>query len=157
MNRNIPLFVLIMIFLFSIIFPVGNSLYLFGELSSAGNDRFPFFYIVSLFLEVAALVMMVAGVHDPKARRIGAYVAFGLPGLHYAAVLVGFLVSATARQFIGVVFMVVLTAAYAVTAAMAYMTLRSVGDMEPTEREGTPPVEINACVESLHEKLDSNR
>jgi hypothetical protein len=157
MNRNIPLFVLIMIFLFRVIFPVGNSLYLFGELSSAGNNRFPLFYIVSLFLEVAALVMMIAGMHNPKTRRVGAYVAFGLPGLHYAAVLVGFLVSAAARQFIGVVFMVVLTAAYAVTAAMAYMTLRSVGDMEPTEREGAHPVEINARVESLHEKLDSNR
>ena len=133
MNRNIPLLVLIIIFLFRVIFPVGNSLYLFGELTSAGSNRFTIFYIVSLFLEVATLVMMVAGMHDPKARRIGAYVAFGLPGLHYAAVLVGFLISAAARQFIGIAFMAVLTAASVIIAALAYMTLRSVGDMEPAE------------------------
>ena len=156
MNRNTPHIILILVFVFRVMLPIGNPLYFFSELNMGSNDLLNTLYYVSLLLEVAALVMLALGMNDPKARRISAYIAFGLPGLHYAVLLVSFLFLPAARQFIGPVFMAVLTAVYAFTAAMAYLTLRSADEMEPTDRRILPPEEINARVEDLHDRLNTN-
>ena len=155
MNRNTPHIILILVFVFRVMLPIGNPLYFFSELNMGSNDLLNTLYYVSLLLEVAALVMLALGMNDPKARRIGACIAFGLPGLHYAVTLVAFIILPAARQFIGPVFMAVLTAVYAFTAAMAYLTLRSADEMEPTDRKALPPEEINARVEALRDKLNN--
>lgn len=156
MNRNTPHIILILVFVSRVMLPIGNPLYFFSELNMGSNDLLNTLYYVSLLLEVAALVMLALGMNDPKARRISAYIAFGLPGLHYAVTLATFILLPAARQFIGPVFMAVLTAVYAFTAAMAYLTLRSADEMEPTDRRALSPEEINARVEDLHDRLNTN-
>ena len=91
MNRNTPHIILILVFVFRVMLPIGNPLYFFSELNMGSNDLLNTLYYVSLLLEVAALVMLALGMNDPKARRIIAYIAFGLPGLHYAAILAAFI------------------------------------------------------------------
>ena len=156
MNRNTPHIILILVFVFRVMLPIGNPLYFFSELNMGSNDLLNTLYYVSLVLEVAALVMLALGMNDPKARRISAYIAFGLPGLHYAATLAAFIILPAARQFIGPVFMAVLTAVYAFTAAMAYLTLRSAREMSPCERKPLPVREIDERVYALHDKLHPN-
>lgn len=156
MNRNTPHIILILVFVFRVMLPIGNPLYFFSELNMGSNDLLNTLYYVSLLLEVAALVMLALGMNDPKARRISAYIAFGLPGLHYAVLLVSFLFLPAVRHFLGPVYMTVVTVAYALTAAMAYLTLRSADEMEPTDRRALPPEEINARVEDLHDRLNTN-
>ena len=156
MKRNTPHIILILVFVFRVMLPIGNPLYFFSELNMGSNDLLNTLYYVSLLLEVAALVMLALGMNDPKARRISAYIAFGLPGLHYAATLVSFVILPAARQFIGPVFMIVLTVGYLFTAAMAYLTLRSARDMLPCERKALPTREIDERVEVLHDKLNPN-
>ena len=156
MNRNTPHIILILVFVFRVMLPIGNPLYFFSELNMGSNDLLNTLYYVSLLLEVAALVMLALGMNDPKARRISAYIAFGLPGLHYAVLLVSFLFLPAARDFLGPVFMIVLTVGYLFTAAMAYLTLRSAREMSPCERKPLPVREIDERVDVLHDKLHPN-
>ena len=156
MKRNIPLIVLRLTFLLRVMLPLTNAVYFFSELTLGRNGIWTTLYVASLLCEIAALVMLAVGSNDPKARRIGAYIAFGLPGLHYAVLLVSFLFLPAARQFIGPVFMAVLTAVYAFTAAMAYLTLRSAREMSPCERKPLPVREIDERVDALHDKLHPN-
>ena len=155
MKRNIPLIVLLLTFLLRVMLPLTNAVYFFSELTLERNGIGTTLYVASLLCEIAALVMLAVGLNDPKARRIGAYISFGLPGLHYAATLAAFIILPAARQFIGPVFMIVLTVVYLLTAAMAYLTLRSADEMEPTDRRALPPEEINARVEALRDKLNN--
>ena len=157
MNRNTPHIILILVFVFRVMLPIGNPLYFFSELNMGSNDLLNTLYIVSLLFEVAALAVLALGMNDPKARRISAYIAFGLPGLHYAVLLVFFLFLPAARHFLGPVYMTVVTVAYALTAGLAYMTLRSIEEMSPPERKALPPEEINARVDILHDKLNPNQ
>ena len=156
MKRNIPLIVLLLTFLLRVMLPLTNAVYFFSELTLGRNGIWTTLYVASLLCEIAALVMLAVGLNDPKARRIGAYIAFGLPGLHYAATLAAFIILPAARQFIGPVFMAVLTAVYAFTAAMAYLTLRSAREMSPCERKPLPVREIDERVDALHDKLHPN-
>lgn len=156
MNRNTPHIILILVFVFRVMLPIGNPLYFFSELNMGSNDLLNTLYYVSLLLEVAALVMLALGMNDPKARRISAYIAFGLPGLHYAVLLVSFLFLPAARHFLGPVYMTVVTVAYALTAGLAYMTLRSAREMSPCERKPLPVREIDERVDALHDKLHPN-
>ena len=156
MKRNIPLIVLLLTFLLRVMLPLTNAVYFFSELTLERNGIWTTLYVASLLCEIAALVMLAVGLNDPKARRIGAYIAFGLPGLHYAATLAAFVILPAARQFIGPVFMVVLTAVYAFTAAMAYLTLRSAREMSPCERKPLPVREIDERVDALHDTLHPN-
>ena len=156
MKRNIPLIVLLLTFLLRVMLPLTNTVYFFSELTLERNGIWTTLYVASLLCEIAALVMLAVGLNDPKARRIGAYIAFGLPGLHYAATLAAFIILPAARQFIGPVFMAVLTAVYAFTAAMAYLTLRSAREMSPCERRPLPVCEIDERVDALHDKLHPN-
>ena len=156
MKRNIPLIVLLLTFLLRVMLPLTNAVYFFSELTLERNGIWTTLYVASLLCEIAALVMLAVGLNDPKARRIGAYIAFGLPGLHYAATLAAFIILPAARQFIGPVFMAVLTAVYAFTAAMAYLTLRSAREMSPSERRPLPVREIDERVDALHDTLNPN-
>jgi len=155
MKRNTPLIILIITYLLRIMLPLHNVAYFLSELTLGRGGLWTTLYILSLLLEVGALVILAMGIHDPLYRRVGAYVTFGLPGLHYAVTLATFILLPAARQFIGPVFMAVLTAVYAFTAAMAYLTLRSADGMEPSDRKALPPKEINARVEVLHDKLNT--
>ena len=156
MKRNIPLIVLLLTFLLRVMLPLTNAVYFFSELTLERNGIWTTLYVASLLCEIAALVMLAVGLNDPKARRIGAYIAFGLPGLHYAVTLATFIILPAARQFIGPVFMIVLTVVYLFTAAMAYLTLRSAREMSPCEREPLPVREIDERVDALHDKLHPN-
>ena len=156
MKRNTPHIILILVFVFRVMLPIGNPLYFFSELNMGSNDLLNTLYYVSLVLEVAALVMLALGMNDPKARRISAYIAFGLPGLHYAVLLVSFLFLPAARHFLGPVYMTVVTVAYALTAGLAYMTLRSAREMSPCERKPLPVREIDERGDALHDKLHPN-
>lgn len=156
MKRNIPLIVLLLTFLLRVMLPLTNAVYFFSELTLERNGIWTTLYVASLLCEIAALVMLAVGLNDPKARRIGAYIAFGLPGLHYAVTLATFIILPAARQFIGPVFMAVLTAVYAFTAAMAYLTLRSAREMSPCERKALPAREIDERVDALHDTLHPN-
>lgn len=156
MNRNTPHIILILVFVFRVMLPIGNPLYFFSELNMGSNDLLNTLYYVSLLLEVAALVMLALGMNDPKARRISAYIAFGLPGLHYAAILAAFIILPAARQFVGPVYMIVLTVGYLFTAAMGYLTLRSAREMSPCERKPLPVREIGERVDALHDKFHPN-
>ena len=154
MKPNTPLITLLITYLLRIMLPLHNVAYFLSELTLGRGGLWTTLYILSLLLEVGALVILAMGLHDPLYRRVGAYVTFGLPGLHYAVTLATFILLPAARQFIGPVFMAVLTAVYAFTAAMAYLTLRSVDEMEPSDRKTLPPEEINARVEVLRDKLN---
>ena len=156
MKRNIPLIVLLLTFLLRVMLPLTNAVYFFSELTLERNGIWTTLYVASLLCEIAALVMLALGMNDPKARRIGAYIAFGLPGLHYAATLAAFIILPAARQFVGPVYMIVLTVGYLFTAAMGYLTLRSARDMLPCERKALPTREIDERVEVLHDKLNPN-
>lgn len=156
MKRNIPLIVLLLTFLLRVMLPLTNVIYFFSELSGGKNGLWTTLYVASLLCEIAALVMLAVGLNDPKARRISAYIAFGLPGLHYAATLAAFIILPAARQFVGPVYMIVLTVGYLFTAAMGYLTLRSARDMLPCERKALPTCEIDERVEVLHDKLNPN-
>ena len=156
MKRNIPLIVLLLTFLLRVMLPLTNAVYFFSELTLERNGIWTTLYVASLLCEIAALVMLAVGLNDPKARRIGAYISFGLPGLHYAATLAAFIILPAARQFIGPVFMIVLTVVYLFTAAMAYLTLRSAREMFPCERKPLPVREIDERVDALHDKLHPN-
>ena len=156
MKRNIPLIVLLLTFLLRVMLPLTNAVYFFSELSGGKNGLWTTLYVASLLCEIAALVMLAVGLNDPKARRISAYIAFGLPGLHYAAILAAFIILPAARQFVGPVYMIVLTVGYLFTAAMGYLTLRSARDMLPCERKALPTREIDERVEVLHDKLNPN-
>ena len=156
MKRNIPLIVLILTFLLRVMLPLTNAVYFFGELSGGKNGLWTTLYVASLLCEIAALVMLAVGLNDPKARRIGAYIAFGLPGLHYAATLAAFIILPAVRDFLGPVFMIVLTVVYLFTAAMAYLTLRSAREMSPCESRPLPVREIDERVDALHDKLHPN-
>ena len=155
MKRNTPLIILLITYLLRVMLPLTNAVYFISELTLSRSGLWTTLYILSLLLEVGALVILAMGIHDPLYRRVGAYVTFGLPGLHYAVTLALFIILPAARQFIGPVFMAVLTAVYAFTAAMAYLTLRSADGMEPSDRKALPPEEINAPVEVLHDQLNT--
>ena len=155
MKRNTPLIILLVTYLLRVMLPLTNAVYFISELTLSRSGLWTTLYILSLLLEVGALVILAMGIQDPLYRRVGAYVTFGLPGLHYAVTLATFILLPTARQFIGPVFMAVLTAIYAFTAAMAYLTLRSADGMEPSNRKALPPEEINAPVEVLHDQLNT--
>ena len=156
MKRNTPLIILLVTYLLRIMLPLHNVAYFLSELTLGRGGLWNTVFILSLLLEVGAIVILAIGLHDPLDRRVGAYVTFGLPGLHYAVTLATFILLPAARQFIGPVFMAVLTAVFAFTAAMAYLTLRSADEMEPTDRRALPPEEINARVEDLHDRLNTN-
>ena len=156
MKRNIPLIVLLLTFLLRVILPLGNVVYFLLAITLNESGLWTTLYVASLLCEIAALVMLAVGLNDPKARRIGAYVSFGLPGLHYAVTLAAFIILPAARQFIGPVYMIVLTVGYLFTAAMGYLTLRSARDMLPCERKALPTREIDERVEVLHDKLNPN-
>lgn len=143
MKRNIPLITLILTFMLRVMVPLANSLYFFGELTLGRDGLWKTLYILSLVCEVAAVAMLAMGLNTAKVRRIGAYVALGLAGLHYVATLAAFLILPAARDFIGPVYMAVLTAVAAFTAAMAYLTLRSAKDMESTASENDTPAEAS--------------
>ncbi|MBQ4111341.1 MAG: hypothetical protein IJD38_00950 [Clostridia bacterium] len=155
MNRNIPHVFLIFSFLFRVLFPVTNAIYFFSELTLSRSGLWTAIYIVTLLLEVGATVILVMGIHDPLPRRVGAYIAFLLPGAHYAATLLPFIILPAARRFLGPVFMVALTVVYAFTAAMAYLTLRSVDEMETADRNDLPSGEIDVHAEALRDKLNN--
>ena len=155
MKRNTPLIILLVTYLLRVMLPLTNAVYFISELTLSRSGLWTTLYILSLLLEVGALVILAMGIQDPLYRRVGAYVTFGLPGLHYAVTLATFILLPTARQFIGPVFMAVLTAIYAFTAAMADLTLRSADGMEPSNRKALPPEEINARVEVLHDQLNT--
>ncbi|MBQ7909524.1 MAG: hypothetical protein IJ363_01860 [Clostridia bacterium] len=156
MKRNTPLIILLVTYLLRVMLPLTNAVYFISELTLSRSGLWTTLYILSLLLEVGALVILAMGIQDPLYRRVGAYVTFGLPGLHYAVTLATFILLPAARQFIGPVFMAVLTAVYAFTAAMAYLTLRSADGMEPSDRKTLSPEEINARVEDLHDRLNTN-
>ena len=156
MKRNTPLIILIITYLLRIMLPLHNVAYFLSELSFGRGGLWTTVFILSLLLEVGALVILAMGIHDPLYRRVGAYVTFGLPGLHYAVTLATFILLPAARQFIGPVFMAVLTAVYAFTAAMAYLTLRSAREMSPCERKPLPVREIDERVDALHDTLNPN-
>lgn len=156
MKRNTPLIILLVTYLLRVMLPLTNAVYFISELTLSRSGLWTTLYILSLLLEVGALVILAMGIQDPLYRRVGAYVTFGLPGLHYAVTLATFIILPAARQFIGPVFMAVLTAVYAFTAAMAYLTLRSADGMEPSDRKTLSPEEINARVEDLHDRLNTN-
>lgn len=155
MKRNTPLIILLVTYLLRVMLPLTNAVYFISELTLSRSGLWTTLYILSLLLEVGALVILAMGIQDPLYRRVGAYVTFGLPGLHYAVTLATFILLPAARQFIGPAFMAVLTAVYAFTAAMAYLTLRSADGMEPSDRRALPPEEINAPVEVLHDQLNT--
>ena len=155
MKRNTPLIILLVTYLLRVMLPLTNAVYFISELTLSRSGLWTTLYILSLLLEVGALVILAMGIQDPLYRRVGAYVTFGLPGLHYAVTLATFIILPAARQFIGPVFMAVLTAVYAFTAAMAYLTLRSADGMEPFDRKTLSPEEINAPVEVLHDQLNT--
>ena len=152
MNRKIPHIALILTFMLRIMVPITNALYFFGELTLGRDGLWKTLYIVSLLLEVAAIVMLALGLHGPVFRRVGAYISLGLPGLHYAATLIPFIILPTARAFIGPVYMTVLTVAYAATAALAFLLLRTPDGMEPSEREAITAVPADRP----HEITDPN-
>ena len=154
MKRNTPVTILLVTYLLRIMFPLHNLAYFLSELTLGRDGLWNTIFYLSLLLELGALVILALGIHDPLYRRVGAYVTFGLPGLHYAVTLATFILLPAARQFIGPVFMTVLTAVYAFTAAMAYLTLRSADGMEPSDRKALPPEEINDRVDVLHDKLN---
>ena len=154
MKRNTPLIILLVTYLLRVMLPLTNAVYFISELTLSRSGLWTTLYILSLLLEVVAIVILAMGIQDPLYRRVGAYATFGLPGLHYAVTLATFILLPPARQFIGPVFMAVLTAVYAFTAAMAYLTLRSADGMEPSDRKTLPPEEINARVEVLRDKLN---
>ena len=155
MKRNTPLIILLVTYLLRVMLPLTNAVYFISELTLSRSGLWTTLYILSLLLEVVAIVILAMGIQDPLYRRVGAYVTFGLPGLHYAVTLATFILLPAARQFIGPVFMAVLTAVYAFTAAMAYLTLRSADGMEPPDRKALSPEEINAPVEVLHDQLNT--
>lgn len=155
MKRNTPLIILLVTYLLRVMLPLTNAVYFISELTLSRSGLWTTLYILSLLLEVGALVILAMGIQDPLYRRVGAYVTFGLPGLHYAVTLATFILLPAARQFIGPVFMAVLTAVYAFTAAMAYLTLRSADGMEPSDRKTLSPEEINAPAEVLHDQLNT--
>ena len=148
MNRNIPLITLILTFMLRIMVPLTNSLYFFGELTLDRDGLWKTLYILSLVGEVAAVALLAVGLNAAKARRIGAYIALGLPSLHYLATLAAFILLPAAREFIGPVYMIVLTVAVAFTAAMGYLTLRSANSMEMAEREAIPASESDTPAEA---------
>ena len=154
MKRNTPVTILLVTYLLRIMFPLHNLAYFLSELTLGRDGLWNTIFYLSLLLELGALVILALGIHDPLYRRVGAYITFGLPGLHYAVTLATFILLPAARQFIGPVFMTVLTAVYAFTAAMAYLTLRSADGMEPSDRKALPPEEINDRVDVLHDKLN---
>ena len=156
MKRNIPLIVLLLTFLLRVMLPLHNVAYFLAELTLGRGGLWNTVFILSLLLEVGAIVILAIGLHDPLYRRVGAYVTFGLPGLHYAVTLAAFILLPAARQFIGPVYMIVLTVGYLFTAAMGYLTLRSARDMLPCERKALPTCEIDERVEVLHDKLNPN-
>ena len=128
MKRNIPLIALILAFLFRIMIPITNSLYFFGELTLGRDGLWKTLYIASLLLEVAAVALLAV----TKTRRMGSLIAMGLSGLHYAAMLIPFIILPAARRFMGPVYMIVLTVMAAVTLGLAYLTLRSADEPETT-------------------------
>ena len=148
MNRNIPLITLILTFMLRIMVPLTNSLYFFGELTLDRDGLWKTLYILSLVGEVAAVALLAVGLNAAKVRRIGAYIALGLPSLHYLATLAAFILLPAAREFIGPVYMIVLTVAVAFTAAMGYLTLRSANSMEMAEREAIPASESDTPAEA---------
>ena len=154
MKRNTPVTILLIIYMLRIMLPLHNVAYFLSELTLGRGGLWNTIFYLSLLLEVVAIVILAMGLHDPLYRCVGAYVTFGLSGLHYAVTLATFILLPAARQFIGPVFMAVLTAVYAFTAAMAYLTLRSADEMEPSARKALPTEEINARVEVLHDKLN---
>ena len=156
MKRNTPLTVLMTIFLLRLMFPVTNAVYFLSELTLSKDGLWHTLYIVSLLCEVAALMVLALGMNDPKFRRIGAYVTFGLPGLHYAITLAAFIILPAARDFLGFVFMGLLTVVYLFTAGMGYLILRSVDDMPPYERKPLPARENEEGAEELQDKPDLN-
>ena len=130
MKRNIPLIALILAFLFRIMIPITNSLYFFGELTLGRDGLWKTLYIASLLLEVAAVALLAVGLNVTKTRRMGSLIAMGLSGLHYAAMLIPFIILPAARRFMGPVYMIVLTVMAAVTLGLAYLTLRSADEPE---------------------------
>ena len=155
MKRNTPVTILLITYMLRIMLPLHNVAYFLSELTLGRGGLWNTIFYLSLLLELGALVILAMGIQDPLYRRVSAYVTFGLPGLHYAVTLATFIILPAARQFIGPVFMAVLTAVYAFTAAMAYLTLRSADGMEPSDRKALPPEEINAPVEVLHDQLNT--
>ena len=142
MKRNTPLIIILITYLLRIMLPLHNVAYFLSELTLGRGGLWNTVFILSLLLEVGAIVILAMGIQDPLYRRVGAYATFGLPGLHYAVTLATFILLPAARQFIGPVFMAVLTAVYAFTAAMAYLTLRGADGMEPSDRKAPPLGEL---------------
>ena len=155
MNPNNPHIVLIGVFLSRIMLPVTNGFYILSEFTAGQGGLWSTLATVNFFLEMIVLMALVIGFHSSELRRAGAYITFGLTGVHYALIMIHVIFFPDVRYFIGPVFPIVLTVAYAVTAVLGYLTLRGIDERasaETNEHSG----EIGDRAEVSHDRPDSN-
>lgn len=149
MKKHIPQIVLLIICLFRCILPVFNVFFVLGILS-VHEDPFIAAFMLSMLFEVILAVFLAAGFRSSKARRVSAYLTFGVTVLHLP--IIAYIGLSLWDGF--VIYCILAFALYAGMVTLAIITLRTVSEMIPSDRTSLPPKEIRAHVETLHDKLD---
>ena len=135
MKKTVYQILLPVMFLFRIMFPIGNAAYLMCILATGKDSLWLAVFVASLILEIGTMLIMAKGDQSLKARRYGAYGIFGLSMVHLCAFWVLYMVMPGGRQALNLLYMSLLTAGYALMMYLASVILSSATEQPETSVE----------------------
>lgn len=156
MKKHVPQLLLLILFILRLLLPITNAIVLWEAALFENSELFEVLFIMSILTEIVITATVGKGLYSPKARRAGAYLTLAVSALHFPALAALYLIIGGYYDGVLSIWMMLGVIVYATMVILAVMTLRTVDEMPTPERKALPPREINARVESLHEKLNSN-
>ena len=125
MKKNIYQTLLPVVFLLRIMFPIGNAAYLMC-LSKGKDSVWLAVFVASLLLELAAMLTLAKGSPIPLSRRQGGMGVMALLGTHLVAFWGLYLFNSACRQALTLLYMILLTAGYALLIYLVYRSMQSI-------------------------------
>ena len=143
MKKNIYQILLSVTFLFQIIVPIGNAAYLMCMLSTGKDTGWTAVFVATILLEVAVVMTVGAGLQSPVARRWGAYGAFAITTINFAAFVALYVFHPACRQVLTPLYMILFTVASICLLSIANGSLLSVAEMSVPVKESAPQEEAS--------------
>ena len=114
-------------FLLRIMFPIGNAAYLMC-ISKGKDSVWLAVFVASLLLEVAAMMTVAKGSHTPGSRRRDGWGVMAVAVIHLVAFWGLYLFNPACRQALEPLYMILLTAGYALLIYLIHLNMRPVAD-----------------------------
>ena len=143
MKKNIYQILLSVAFLFRMMVPLGNAAYLMCMVNTGKDTAWKAIYVVVILLEVSVMMAAGAGIRSPRARRLGAYGAFALIMIHFAAFMGLYVFHPACRQILTPLYMILFTLASILMLSIANSSLLSVEEMSVSAKESAPQEEAS--------------